>query len=1739
MKRAIKTCILLIFCVAINLNAQSEVEQKYDILFKNAKTALAENRQKEAQLYLEVLTSNYPNSPRNNDAILLLENIYIHSGQDSLFLSIYELYSKEKSPEQTFWLGQSYYNLANYEKAKTVFISLYNEQEYLLRAKAMMALIAVSEQGYEAGLQKFLELKENHIDEESYYDFVLLSIARLYNLSSNFDAAVSFYESYLLMQNGDVSDEIIYEVANLEIDLRKEEELFQISWKHFSDLWQEKPFMLLDIKFKQTQILDQKLKETQFTDESQRIEEYTKKRAYKKQIYETILEFIIENPDSPQLATLYFNLAELSVEIDEENPEQTLEYYQKVFEHNPDFSKRDAVLYNIGYYGFDAELNRRDEARYENIDLALHWPDSLRLLEENLKTAIDAYTELYKSFPESDYNTEAICRLGTIYFTIALDAHKPQKFYAKAIEYFDIVAKKRGEPLQYFGLFQRAWSYFASGQFELAIEDFTRVLSIIHKGTSKRHRVFFLADAIENMAYSLIEYDEDFDMVSLAAEKAKELFIYYLDEDYSRNLFQKAINLKLKYSAPMQAIDLYNAYIDLYPTSKVCPTFIDSIMNIYKRNSSRTRDYAPAGNLIIQEMERLVKDYRADSKWFVKNRKKNISDQLKVIREAYIFLEKKYFNNFVRTESEDAYLLYKALTEEFCEYNVFKDRDGLEKMEKMRENILDMSLELAEISQNPSHYFEAQKNFDDFNFLYPENENFFEYEENIFYCYERIFDILKPASNKKNYEDATWDMNLNSDELDMMYIIATYNYEDVLYFPDNPRPGKDDELRRIVYKRAELRYGREEFGYAFEDYQQLLNYEIADELKKHCNSTLAKICQMEGDFSQAGTYYKEASRYASKQEKASFHNNVLACIKLSAERLYEYEEYTGAALEYLRLAEEVEGEKKIAVIIKAIDAYREGEEFQKAIDLSLKIISKTEEKSVILAVLQNAWEISDSLNDWIQSENLRNQFIDKFKNSNEAYKVRRQIIGFYEGEQFKNRLKAAEMYLQLHADADEIDIGTDTKEAIYGSAIKIYEQLKMEDKLIELIQNFAKLYPDHSSTEDMLSLVAKIYIERKDVDAMLNFVQTYPERSQVELLLKSVAIIYNENNDIEAMLEFEKKYPDHPSSIELLKSIAAIYQKNDEAEKYEEMARYIYRKNPEIDLLSKIVANKLKELMNDIDTLFISKQYNLMDEQIAKFKNVDEKYKEDGLQLSLESIYARFQFYTNFSEKIQYAEEDFLNKTPQEHLKINARTKWKSHLFGKKKRIQTLIGRCNEIDKELIGLLKEGAKYGLKKNDMTHTLYLVAKVYDYAHEIVVIQVQEFIDISDQLNNAKMQKKPVYQKKTKRLIKKRGNEDARELKKKGASYYEYLLENFYDNRNYSDEWTEIALSRLIEWGVRSPKIYVDIYADSTWQINNMKIEDYAIAKDSAHIWDSVKISSQAPILDSAPVIEVTTKWETYLYNDLLSEIIPELLTIEYVATTSHSVILNGELIEENPIIRDTLAILERDIYNYSLSITKNLQRGINEIVFKIDRDSTSQDTSYFAAHFKLQYDKQDLEFARATEQRTLISDSTWFCKKGDVVVDSMQIPDSTWTFAGDANFSFFKSQIDGMEESEAFGIWHSEIDTSQAETTYFLKNITIETDVIDATARFVGQKTISMWVNGRELIDSQEMVVDNILMKVQSQEISVNEFRKGINSILIKVDGDIKYKGLIFEMNYTIQREAEHSHKETKTENREI
>ena len=189
------------------------VELQDQLLYYQAKLAFVKGDNKTAQGLLEKVVENYPRSSIIYPSYLLLEEIYFVAGLDQELINIFDQDTAEKSLQQNYWLAQAYYNTGRYTEAETYFTILMKNKKFSFRSKAMLALISYFTEDLNSSIEKFSELENKYNKRTEYYEYLLISLARLHIANNDFEKALIYYDNYYDYTYEVISDEIIYEIA--------------------------------------------------------------------------------------------------------------------------------------------------------------------------------------------------------------------------------------------------------------------------------------------------------------------------------------------------------------------------------------------------------------------------------------------------------------------------------------------------------------------------------------------------------------------------------------------------------------------------------------------------------------------------------------------------------------------------------------------------------------------------------------------------------------------------------------------------------------------------------------------------------------------------------------------------------------------------------------------------------------------------------------------------------------------------------------------------------------------------------------------------------------------------------------------------------------------------------------------------------------------------------------------------------------------------------------------------------------------------------------------------------------------------------------------------------------------------------------------------------------------------------------------------------------------------------------
>ncbi|MCD4828722.1 MAG: hypothetical protein K8R90_04730 [Candidatus Cloacimonetes bacterium] len=1400
----------------------------------------------------------------------------------------------------------------------------------------------------------------------------------------------------------------------------------------------------------------------------------------KRQLSTRIEQSIRQYPQSPDLPYLYYKLARLSAEIEGiQNPRRTAQLYEMVIDLDPTFNDRDVVLYNMAFFYYDAARQQRASARERALQndpaVAVNWPDEMRLTPETpeVAKAIDAYNTIFAEMTQSIYSSEAVFRLGNLYYDLAFDSRDPERLLDVAQRYFNILANREDDPLQKYGQFNRGWVNFTAGNYDAAIEDFAAILNTFDQGEAEDLRVYFQRDAIENIAFSLVQTDSlDFEGQSQAAQLAREGFIQLSSVEMVKQVLTEAINLKIELNAPMQAVDLYQAYIFLYPADILGPSYIDSIITIYKRYPARIRGVGSitadnAGQMVqpyvIDAYELMVNTYGPDSQWFSANSDTvGIGEQLDILRHAYIYLGQVFWNRFSDTRGEEEFEKFVELYTNFSKYSPFMDEDGRQWLYENEARAIQGSLTLADEIGDPTRWLIAWRNIVRSNDNFPDNANFMVNETNAYFAVEKIFTLLDSTIDQQAYVDTLHDINIDRAYLNSMYIDGSLRYEHVLRNDSlNVVENGFEQLVQIIFKRAELRFETSLFDEAYTDFEDILALAPEDpDVRKVVLDRLAFLNNQRGNFTQAEDFYRRSLEYTQDdEERVTIENNIASAIQSGGNAFKESGNYAEAAQEFLRLADQVkptDTDAALAFMAQAVDMYNQIPDYLASIGLLRDMADMRELKEEVLSYFVSAWNTADSLmGDQDLGDELRWEFVnERFPGSNEAYNIEIGIIQrFAESEDTALKEQAATMYVSVHDRADEIDMGEDTRENLYLNAISLHQDMGNEDTVIEMMLAFEIMYPEHEMANDFLVTVARIYKDR-----------------------------------------------------------------GNEA-RFKEMAFYINEKDPSIPLLESIAADELKEHYNAAIESFKNENYEVMREAITAYNATQVEY----ARLNLENAAAEEQF-IYFEQYITYhqvtyvagiaAAEAYLSTDPNELLLVGKPSKWKTRIAP---RVEAMPGKAEVAATAILETMRGGNEFDITIPQQTRLLWLAGQAYEYSHDVVVQQVQKYIDVTDESDKYR-QSGPVVFEQFQAGVAQATQPQRTELLRSALSYYNTMLENFADNTDYTDEYTEQAIEKLIEFGFRKPKETTTIAFDSSWRVNSAAVTDYDSERTVSQNWTGVNIVGQVSPegMDEMQLAAGNMGMDSFYRVRFNAEIVPELIRVNYLAAQSAGVYINGQLIERESSVVDSVEVDGYMYILYSMAISDNLFQGNNDLAV-----SPVGETQVFSAQLVVQYDQEQIDFFRNTELATLGSDLDWYTLRTDSLDTGTVEIGADWQTAASGHFSFYKVQMQNMQETNALEIWSPTYDSTAIDTVWFIKQIDVPTEIVKADLKFIGQQYISVWINGEPLFTDLEIIVDNIASQVLPYEISLeaDRFQSGTNTILIKVVGAEQFKGMIFDMQY--------------------
>ncbi len=1461
---------------------------------------------------------------------------------------------------------------------------------------------------------------------------------------------------------------------------------------------------------------------------------------YKADIYRQTQQFILDNPNSPNLPKLYYNLAEISSSLYRETPSITLNWYKKVLEADPNFYDKEIILYNIAYYSYKMAKDRIDDGRplYEEANPTfVTWPDSLKYSNEVFSEAKDFYAKVIEEYSYTDYYDESIFKLALIFSDIATNAEIPLNYYKKSAAFLSILINRDDEisNMKTDALFQRAWAYYQMSDWDNAITDFASIL----KDDRDYTKLYYHDFAVENVAYSLVGIDStNYLDYAKSADAFINNYASLFTLSINQRIFDEVINLKLDLNAPMQAGDYYFARISLDSLNISNPTYIDSVLDLYSTYASYIRDGKEYRDVVKEKSLYAISSYGYNSDWYNANRNNHeFMSYFNSVRNKFERLETFYSNDLINQASVENYKRYIDLINAYAEIPEFKDEAGIAWLTDKSDKMINFGFNLAENTGQTEYYLFTQNLILTQEAASSDTTVSYEKEYMLFSATDYAYNKLSPIVADSTYFDEINNIEITKSYLDSLYVAGASRFYEVITSNEFYTPEQDNVIKSILWNRSIINRELENDDMVVADLNELLKYQNEKVRTRDIYVLLAQLHEKKSEFNQSEGYYAEAQKYANDEEdQKELKQSYLAQINKNVDRLADTADYITAANEQLRLASKfdpkTDKDRVYDLRDKARQLFFKGGDYQNSIDILLENAEFKTELKDIHSLYYNAWAIADTvLSDTTQVISIQNRFVSKFPESNESFTI---ILNQLKEKENSGTYKydAAAGYLELHNTAKngKIDIGENKTEDIYKMAINIYLQ-------------------DETANQDTL---------------------------------------------ISLMSKFEKIYPDDPSSMDYLKFIAKAYYDTDK-DKYEQIAHYIYEKDPSVDLYSAIAFQKIDKVVKEADVAFKSEDWDSMNAKIDEVRKLESYYSKKGVNLTeiMPEINKWFDYYAaeykawqeyqqylkdradflaSYDKRLTNLRNSWLNANDKDIFRVNHNTKFRTHVLNKtnqtvskdNNRIQYVYQLASKKEGELVKLLQEAAEWNIDIPRKVRLLYISGEIWEHAAKVVDRRMEFYFTQSNEIYNLKQASGKDQVDNVIELQLKPMTDSFVELyREESRKRYLNLYNFFVDGTGYTDKNIETMMPKIADL---VPQLDVnDMPPDTSWFVENNLLE----SPDSLYVpTKSYNEISQFV----TPRNLVLSGFEIRPYNSVFAscttsaEILPAKAYIQfaYPDTANIKFWVNDTIVKQLPVFVDSLTINNQITPHYLYKIDYSmLKEGTNK--FEVKADNISDTTAVLALNMQVAFDSETLNYHRTTAEDKIISGSEW--KMSDIYIpsDSMSTANSEWIAVESFEQIYPTDKIYDMESTSARWIYATstvmqkaeidstivreeiteiavsdttltdslaieEIPTEETKTyvKYFKKDFIGYQEVIKASLKFAAVEKATIWLNGIMISEEIEAFTDEENNAIFSNPVDIDPagFNSELNSIVVKVESSKKQTALILDMNLVYKKGGE-------------
>lgn len=1375
-------------------------------------------------------------------------------------------------------------------------------------------------------------------------------------------------------------------------------------------------------------------------------------------------------------ANTYYNMGELAFAVDLNDPTEALEFYRLALQTDPEFYLKDYALYNIAYISgeFTKSVKGQKIAEFRELNPNRVRTNEFRYTPEDFQEAIQAYVDIKEMHPNSPYFDEALYRLGVLYFLIGTDAERPIEWYTKANQEFDILVARSSSRYSYEALYQRGFVKMNSGTDEdlnSALDDFAAIIKAVDAG--KIENAALAADlkstAMDNVSYCLIALDGT-DHLSQAKGLAalNRVLGDYQDEEALARILDRAAANKKDMNLTLQSIDFLENRLQRSPNLLGNPALVDSILVLYHSPGLQLRPGVVLADVRNQKYQYSVNTYGRGGTWYDRHVKDKdlqnpeIVKQLDSVKRAYHELMVTRYQAVLATYTDEAYKAYSDHVAKFAQYSELFGEDFAEWKKDIDRKDMILVSNMAERSKTGYDYLLAYQKRVGFNTTYPDTEqDDFLRNEGLAYQYaDAMYDMASAQMTSGTYQPMAG-MPADRATLDAFYTEAVERYYRALTGPFANATGSFQTANRIYLKLAGIEFASGKKPQAKERYLFMLqNEEILDTPSKYAiYLNLAYIAEEETDYALAESHFRKALTLAKTEDRELIDSLIKLQIQNSYEKAEASGDFVAAAANYAKLADEFKADARKYAEYKGAEAnaYIKAKNYNAAIETYMLLAGMKTNIDEVFTLYYLSWTTAETqMMDPIRGQQIRDEFMNKYPNSNQTYSLRVEAIQ-KKAAVPTEREQAAQEYLALAADvkANRIDSGGIPSEAIYLEAFKIHDEDKQTEKKLQVLSNF---------------------------------ITTYPNYQDNNIFIKALALGYYELGDT---LRFDG------------------YAK-----------QLFMRDKNQNELYLAVAERELNKILIQFDTAYLNKQWTQAFAKRDEYMRVEAAYKKEGLVMDHTRVYNNFalvqQEYDRLQKKLAFLRSydavlagvengNFFKQTPNQHLTVGVKTTWKNHFMGPKTQLlanfRTMVNaEYNKVNRQLT----PENLVSLDPARIVKALTLMARIKDYGMQVITTQINKYFDVANEIQPFK--NSPEFPSIKEGIWGVVNNDFIYPLEDESSALYMSTYLDFH-LAGYVDANTERAVAKLSE-RKQLPEYQRDEYVlGGAWSMRWLQGEDQYSPVNTP------PLSTTSPKGQKLGTMNVLAQRTLVAELNFNAKVMPDFAYVQMVYPYDPEIYVNNVKMPLALVAIDTLEVNKPITTRYAIRLTGDKWQPGNNAV-KVMFPNKYQEA--VPLHFALQvfYNKEALRDAMPKETTRYGTNDQW--RAGYVDPEKGSVPSKAIAATG---FGIERSAIEGLSNQSAQPIWIDEPADTPFELVYFERDFNLTGDFFEGTLEYVVPEFASVYINDTLVVEAEpiDMDLEPVTVYPRLLDIPARIIKQGINKIRIVADNQSLFRGILAEI----------------------